>query len=645
MVERSPRFVAPANSEEILKMPRGTARRSMGRDRRGIAPVVLGIIVVVVAVVVVAGGLFAAGVFTPKSSGGGTSATFAVKFTETGLLLGGSWSVTLGGSTQSSSSSSIQFNVANGSYSYSVSAPRYTALPASGTLTVNGQPVSQAITLTPIPTYSVVFTESTLPSGTSWSVTLNGSTENSASSSITFTEPNGAYAYTVGTVSGYAASPSSGTLTVNGAAVSQAITFTTAVTYSVVFTETGLPVGVSWTVTLSGTPQSSTTSTITFSETNGNYAYTVAVVTGYSAAPTSGTLTVNGAGVSQTITFTSAVATTYAVTFTESGLTFGTTWSVTLNGSTQSSAAASIVFTEPNGTYSFAAGSVAGYTPAPSSGNVIVRGAVVSQAITYTSSGGGSQTAYSQAKPVAVAAANAQGSGWLPVVGLGESLTAAYTNTSHPAFNASCPFTGGPSSWPTFSPWTGTYANGETSYWFFFFYSSASSSLLFVLVSGSSATIMGTVSGSGCVSSFFSYFTGLGSGIIDSTAAATRIASNDSAYVAAHPSASASYILTSGLSFSGYSVSPEWDIHFTTCSPNGGGTGSNFTAFVNASSGKVTSSITTNGGACGSVGFSHAALSSLHVGPTPPWLSPDRLLLQREVGFLPPARYSLPTRT
>ena len=68
--------------------------------------------------------------------------------------------------------------------------------------------------------YTLIFTESGLPSGTSWSVTLNGTTESGPVSGTTgtieFTEPNGTYPYTVGTVSGYTSSPSSGTVDVNG---------------------------------------------------------------------------------------------------------------------------------------------------------------------------------------------------------------------------------------------------------------------------------------------------------------------------------------------------------------------------------------------------------------------------------------------
>ena len=74
-------------------------------------------------------------------------------------------------------------------------------------------------------TYSVTFPQSGLPAGTSWSVTLNGQTLSSTTSTITFSEPNGTYAYTVGAVNGYTATPSSGSVTVNGVSQTVAITF------------------------------------------------------------------------------------------------------------------------------------------------------------------------------------------------------------------------------------------------------------------------------------------------------------------------------------------------------------------------------------------------------------------------------------
>jgi len=82
---------------------------------------------------------------------------------------------------------------------------------------LSSSPVSNA-------TYLVTFTGSGLPSGANWSVTLAGTTHFSTKASIAFTEANGSYPFTVGSVVGYTASPGSGSVTVNGA-VTLPITF------------------------------------------------------------------------------------------------------------------------------------------------------------------------------------------------------------------------------------------------------------------------------------------------------------------------------------------------------------------------------------------------------------------------------------
>ncbi|MEM3192147.1 MAG: hypothetical protein QW292_08675, partial [Candidatus Parvarchaeota archaeon] len=85
-------------------------------------------------------------------------------------------------------------------------------------------------------------------------------------------------------------------------------------TYPVTFSETGLPSGTSWSVTLNGVPESSTTSTITFTEPNGVYSFSVQA-TGYVPSIGFGSLAVNGAPVSESIVFTS-VSVSPTVTFT-----------------------------------------------------------------------------------------------------------------------------------------------------------------------------------------------------------------------------------------------------------------------------------------------------------------------------------------
>jgi YVTN family beta-propeller protein len=239
------------------------------------------------------------------------------------------------------------------------------------------------------PTYTASFSESGLPSGTNWSVALNGTKLSSESSTIAFVSlTNDTYSFTVGAVAGYTASPKSGNVTVNGANVTKAITFEPVPHpgHSVTFTETGLPSGTTWSVTFNGTLSHSATASIVFGNmSNGTYPFTVTVVPGYVAAPSSGNVPVSGANVSETITFAQSPPGKYSVTFTETGLPAGTGWSVTFRGATNTSSTASIVVNDVvNGTYPFAVGTVAGYTASPASGSVVVSGADAAKAITYT---------------------------------------------------------------------------------------------------------------------------------------------------------------------------------------------------------------------------------------------------------------------
>ncbi len=363
----------------------------------------LGIVITIIVVVIVIGSLYAVGVFTPKSSS--SSRTYTVTFTEGGLPSGTSWSVTLRGTTQSSTSSSIAFTEANGTYAFTVGAVSgYTASPSSGSVTVNGAAVSKAVTFTAVPpsAYAVTFTESGLPSGTSWSVTLNGTTSSAtAPGSITFTEANGTYAFSVGAVSGYTASPSSGSVTVNGAAVSKAVTFTAVPpgAYPVTFSQTGLPGDVGWSALLLIGAYGSTTfpaiagtsgegPSFEFAVPNGKYFFFVqSENSSYLPTPEDGNITVASAPVSVSIVFTvvTPTATHYPVTFTETGLPSGTTWSVYLHGDNFSAPAGSpIGFSEPNGTYYYSVSTIAaGYAATIPSGDVVVNGHGVTVSVRF----------------------------------------------------------------------------------------------------------------------------------------------------------------------------------------------------------------------------------------------------------------------
>lgn len=157
----------------------------------------------------------------------------------------------------------------------------------------------------PAPPYAVEFTESGLPTGTNWSVTLEGTLGYSEDTVITFSEPNGTYTYTVGALAGYIVSPMSGSVTVDGfPPFPVAVTFSP-FTYTVTFQESGLALvnNTLWSVILNGTPEASNTSTMTFLLANGTYPYTVSSVAGYSVSPGSSTVVVKGAPETIAITF------------------------------------------------------------------------------------------------------------------------------------------------------------------------------------------------------------------------------------------------------------------------------------------------------------------------------------------------------
>ena len=155
-------------------------------------------------------------------------------------------------------------------------------------------------------------------------------------------------------------------------------------TYVVTFAESGLPSGVDWSVTLGGDAHENTTQTIQFTVPSGTYNFSVGSVPGYTATPSTGSLVVNGSNVTMSIAFTIPPAATYSLSFHEAGLPTGTKWSVTLNGTAQTSTTTVVIFAEPNGTYSYAIAKVGSYVPNPPSGSVRVNGVNVSQLISFS---------------------------------------------------------------------------------------------------------------------------------------------------------------------------------------------------------------------------------------------------------------------
>jgi len=305
--------------------------------------------------------------------------SYPVIFAESGLPSGTPWSVTLNGQLLSNSGTQIYFSESSGTYPFTVgSVDGYVATPSSGSVTVNGVEVLVNITFSPR-MYPIEFVELGLPTGALWNVSLNSYTKNSTTGSISFSEPNGSYSFTVGIHNGYRASPYSSTVNVTGANVTVRISFSI-VTYPVTFSESGLPSGVVWSVEISGLSLQTNSTSMTFNVSNGTHPFTVSAP-GWRPSPSSAMITVNGTPVKEAIAFALA---TYSINFTETGLPSGTAWSVTFNGTASSSSASNISFMAPNGTYSYEVVHVAGYSSSLSSGNITVNGSSVRAEILFS---------------------------------------------------------------------------------------------------------------------------------------------------------------------------------------------------------------------------------------------------------------------
>ena len=198
--------------------------------------------------------------------------------------------------------------------------------------------------------------------------------------SIQFSEPNGTYSYSIGSINGYGVEPQSGSLAVNGSSLTQSVAFSAVAGYQVTFSQTGLRAGATWSVTLGPRTQTSTSSTITFTEINGTYSYKISNVSGYVVSQTSGVVMVSGSSITKTITFSEL----FSINFNASNLASGTIWTVTLNGGKISSNESMITFMEVNGSYSFSVNSTGNYTISPSSGTVTVNGASVNEPVQFS---------------------------------------------------------------------------------------------------------------------------------------------------------------------------------------------------------------------------------------------------------------------
>jgi hypothetical protein len=280
------------------------------------------------------------------------------------------------------------------------------------------------------PAYTVTFSESGLPAGTNWSVSLFGDsgrwgwqTNGSSNATIGFSLPNGTYNYSVSNTSNattiFSATPSSGELAVNGSAVTVPVAFSAELLYDVLFVESGLPSGTFWSGELSGFANDSgfggngswspfcfgttywngsTTTEVAFAVPDGAYNFSIGNVTNGSAlyvpSPASGNVSVNGTAVTVDVSFASVPL--YNLTFDETGLPLGapngTFWYVVISNDSSgwffnASSNTSVSFLVPDGVYNFTVSNVSAngsyYVPTPMSGNASVNGSGVAVSVSF----------------------------------------------------------------------------------------------------------------------------------------------------------------------------------------------------------------------------------------------------------------------
>ncbi len=342
-------------------------------------------------------GVLAFAVFQGGNPAAGPS--FPVNFQETGLPPGQTWSVLLAGGLGTSNSSTIQFLEGNGNYSFVVRPlPGYRVSPSSGTVTVNGNSVTVSIVWTAV-TYPVAFQETGLPTGAAWNVSVSsgGSAEGSGAI-LTVAVPNGTFNYTfTPLLNGYATGH--GVLVVNGSGVNRTVVFVP-VRYVITFRALNLTPGVEWSVTLGGTPESTTNVSLRFSEPNGSYPYVIGEVPGWATTAYSGQLRVLGSSVEVSRTWSRFV---YEATFTETGLPVGASWWVVVNGTRSNASGDQAVLPLANGTYRYSVGvedsryaAAGGLLPVQGSAPVVeVPFRLVTYLVTVVTAGGPAGAAWS----------------------------------------------------------------------------------------------------------------------------------------------------------------------------------------------------------------------------------------------------------
>ncbi len=303
---------------------------------------------------------------------------YSVVFESTGLPVGTPWNVTFAGTAVTTSTSSVGFTAANGSYAFSIAASDYAATPSVGTIEVVGQNVSVPVQFA-LRTYGLSVLTVGLPAGVEWGFTLGGTTYRSTEPTLAISVANGTYGYAVGSPAGFESVPASGRVTIEGTSLGLTLAFER-VLYAVTWQSTGLPAGLPWVLAVEGAEYRVGSGALSLSLPNGSYAYSIGVPIGFAVAEPSGTVIVNGSALTQAVEFQPY---TYPVTFEVRGLGAGGSWVLTLAGSDHLAGPDGLDLALANGSFEFRV-VAPGYLVSPSTGSFTVAGTPVHVLLTFT---------------------------------------------------------------------------------------------------------------------------------------------------------------------------------------------------------------------------------------------------------------------
>lgn len=215
---------------------------------------------------------------------------------------------------------------------------------------------------------AVTFVASGLPAGSAWTLVTGGAARSTGRASLRIEAPQGVTPYLIEGPAGYRVTgmAPSGTLEVGGTPLSETVIFEKAKTVTVTFREKGLAAGKEWCVRLQGWSRCSTSTSVPFPDlTPGTYAYSLVPVPLYTESAKAGRAAIGPAGaldVSRSEVVRVAFSTQAPVTFRETGLPVGSSWTVTIHGVKYASTNSTIVVNLANGAVGYKVGGPKGYS-------------------------------------------------------------------------------------------------------------------------------------------------------------------------------------------------------------------------------------------------------------------------------------------